>query len=152
MDNQSTSLMEVRAVRNGKEWREVKAIRTRVFIEEQACPPELEWDEHETTSRHMIGLVDGTPMATARWRTVWHGEQLVAKLERFAVLPEYRGKGYGRTLVKEVVEDARLAGFDDCVLHAQQHLEPFYRSFGFETVGDPFEEAAIPHIKMAKIG
>jgi predicted GNAT family N-acyltransferase len=144
--------MEVRAVRSGQEWRDVREIRTRVFVEEQNCPPELEWDEHEKTSRHLIGLLDGEPVAAARWRTVRHEEKLLAKLERFAVLPEHRGKGYGRTLVAKAMEDARRAGFSDCVLHAQQHLEAFYRSFGFETVGEPFEEAGIPHIEMVKIG
>ncbi len=150
--DKSTGVMEVRAVRNGREWREVKAIRTRVFIEEQNCPPELEWDEHETTSRHLIGLVDEEPMAAARWRTVWYEERLVAKLERFAVLPEYRGKGYGRDLVADVLRDAYLAGFGDCMLHAQRHLEDLYRSFGFETVGAPFEEAGIAHVTMVRIG
>lgn len=150
--DESAGIINVRAVRNGREWREVKAIRTRVFIEEQACPPHEEWDEHETSSRQMIGLVDGKPMATARWRTVWHGDRRVAKLERFAVLPEFRGKGYGRSLVEQVMEDARLAGHGDYVIHAQQHLEGFYRSFGFETVGEAFEEAGIPHVKMVKLG
>lgn len=144
------AMINVHAVRNGREWREVKHIRTRVFIEEQACPPELEWDEHETTSRHLIGYVDGTPAATARWRTVSHGDRLVAKLERFAVLPEYRGQGHGRSLVEQVLDDARLAGFDAYLIHAQEYLEDFYRSFGFETVGEVFEEAGILHVKMIK--
>ena len=143
--------MNVHAVRNGREWREVKAIRTRVFIEEQECPPALEWDEHETTSRHMIGYVDDEPVAAARWRTVWHDERAFAKLERFAVLPEHRGRGLGRRLVEEVMEDARLAGFDAYVLHAQKHLEAFYRSLGFEPVGEEFEEAGIRHVKMTKL-
>lgn len=143
--------VKVHAVRNGREWREVRAIRTRVFVEEQACPPELEWDEHETTSRHMVGYVDDEPVAAARWRSVWYDGRSVAKLERFAVLPEYRGRGLGRSLVEQVMEDARLAGFDGYVLHAQKHLEQFYRSLGFETVGDEFEEAGIAHVKMTRL-
>ncbi|MEX0599535.1 MAG: GNAT family N-acetyltransferase [Rhodothermales bacterium] len=143
--------LDVRAVRNGKEWREVKSIRTKVFIEEQECEPRQEWDEYETSSRQMIGLLGGKPVATARWRTVWHEERRVAKLERFAVLKEYRGKGYGRSLVEQVMTDARMAGRRDFLIHAQQHLEDFYRSFGFETVGEPFEEAGIPHVKMVRL-
>lgn len=144
--------MEVRAVRNGKEWYQVKDIRTRVFIEEQNCPPKLEWDQFDRSSRHLIGLVGGKPAATARWRTVWHEGFPVAKLERFAVLPEYRGRGLGRQLVEDVIEDARLAGKDDCLIHAQAHLEDFYRSLGFETIGEPFEEAGIPHVEMVRYG
>ncbi len=140
----------VHAVRNGREWEAVRAIRTQVFVDEQGCPPELEWDEHESTSRHMVGKLDGTEIAAARWRSVWLNERAHAKLERFAVLPEYRGRGLGRRLVEEVIADARLAGFDRFVVHAQQHLEGFYGSFGFETVSDVFEEAGIRHVKMVK--
>ena len=144
------SRLDVHAVRNGREWRELRAIRTRVFVEEQACPPELEWDEHESTSRHMIGTLGGESVAAARWRSVWLDGHAHAKLERFAVLPEFRGRGLGRQLVQAVIDDARLAGFDAFVMHAQQHLEGFYRSFGFETIGDVFEEAGIPHVKMVR--
>lgn len=142
--------MHIRPVQDGTDWAHVKAIRTRVFIEEQACPPEEEWDAFDDISRHVIGRVDGRPAATARWRTVPFDGKLAAKLERFAVLPEYRGRGYGRDLVAYVIEDARRAGFSLFVMHAQAHLEAFYRSFGFEPVGEPFSEAGIPHIKMKR--
>lgn len=142
--------MEIRPIGSEEEWEAVKHIRTRVFIEEQACPPEEEWDEHEATSRHFLGRVDGRPAAAARWRTTPCDRRLAAKLERFAVLPEYRGRGYGRRLVEHLIRDARQAGFDTFVLHAQAHLEPFYASFGFERVSDVFMEAGIPHVEMVR--
>lgn len=140
----------IKPVESPSEWKQAKAIRTRVFIEEQECPPEEEWDGFDEVSRHVLGMVDGTPIATARWRTVPYEQELVAKLERFAVLPERRGAGYGRALVKYVMEDAQQAGFTTLVLHAQAHLEDFYASFGFETVDAPFEEAGIQHVKMVR--
>ncbi len=144
--------MQIKPVENEAEWEQAKAIRRRVFIEEQHCPPEEEWDGLDEASRHVLGRVNGEPMATARWRTVPHDEALAAKLERFAVLPAYRGNGYGRQLVGYVLRDARRAGFTTFVLHAQAHLEGFYASFGFERVGAPFEEAGIPHVKMVMRG
>ena len=140
--------MQIRPVRNDHDWERARNVRTRVFVEEQACPPEEEWDVYDETSRHFVGLVDGATAATARWRTSVYDGRLVAKLERFAVLPEYRGRGYGRALVAYLLDDARRAGFDTFLLHAQAHLEGFYRTFGFEPVGEPFEEAGIPHVKM----
>lgn len=148
--NVAARVMQVKPVESEAEWRQAKAIRRRVFIEEQDCPPEEEWDGLDAVSRHVLGLVDGTPVATARWRTVPYREELVAKLERFAVLPAHRGNGYGRQLVSYVLRDARRAGFDTFVLHAQAHLESFYASFGFERVGEPFAEAGILHVKMVK--
>lgn len=144
--------LTITPVESEAEWEHAKAIRRRVFIEEQDCPPDEEWDGLDATSRHVLGMVDGTPVATARWRTVAYGEALAAKLERFAVLPTHRGRGYGRQLVRYVLHDAHRAGFDRFVLHAQEHLEAFYTSFGFERVGAPFSEAGIPHVKMTKRG
>ena len=144
--------LDITPVEDESGWVQAKSIRRRVFIEEQDCPPEEEWDGFDATSRHVLGRVDGTPVATARWRTVPYDEALAAKLERFAVLPDYRGRGYGRQLVRYVLHDAHRAGFDRFVLHAQAHLESFYASFGFERVGEPFSEAGIPHVKMVKRG
>ena len=147
-----SSPLRIRPVSSEAEWAAARRIREQVFIVEQDCPPEEEWDAYDATSRHVLGWVDDTPVATARWRTVPHDQALAAKLERFAVLPDYRGRGYGRALVRFVMEDARRAGFTTFVLHAQAHLEAFYASLGFERVSDVFEEAGIPHVKRVRTG
>lgn len=140
--------MQIRPVASDAEWAQARAIRTRVFIEEQACPPEEEWDAYDDVSRHFLGLVDGRVVATARWHAAFYEGRAVAKLERFAVLPDARGHGYGRSLVAHLIDDARRAGFDTLLIHAQAHLEAFYRSFGFQTASAPFDEAGIPHVRM----
>ena len=142
--------MTIRPLADETDWTAAQAIRTRVFIEEQACPPEEEWDGFDAVSRHVLGLVEGVPVATARWRTVPHDGRLVAKLERFAVLPEQRGRGLGRALVGAVIADAERAGFDVQVIHAQAHLQAFYTSLGFRRTSDVFEEAGIPHVEMVR--
>ncbi|MEM1127035.1 MAG: GNAT family N-acetyltransferase [Bacteroidota bacterium] len=145
-----TAPLYVRPVESEADWQAAQHIRTVVFIEEQACPPKEEWDGYDDSSRHVLGWLDDTPVATARWRTVSHGERLVAKLERFAVLAPYRGQGHGRQLVLRVMEDARRAGFDEQMLHAQAHLEAFYASLGFAATERRFVEAGIPHVEMVQ--
>jgi len=145
----STSL-HVTPVRSDDDWAKARAIRKQVFIEEQDCPPEEEWDGLDDTSRHVLGWIDGQAVATARWRTVPHGEEIVAKLERFAVLPTHRGQGYGTALVRRVIGDARRAGFDTLLVHAQAHLEDWYEGLGFRSTGRTFEEVDIPHVEMVK--
>jgi predicted GNAT family N-acyltransferase len=140
--------MTITPVQSEADWERARAIRERVFIEEQDCPPEEEWDGHDETSRHVLGRIDGEAVATARWRATTHGDEIVAKLERFAVLPAYRGEGHGTQLVEAVVEDARRAGFDTFLIHAQSHLEDWYEGLGFESTGRTFEEAGIPHVEM----
>ena len=142
--------MDITPIQSENDWQEARAIRKQVFIDEQDCPPEKEWDGHDETSRHVLGWVEGEPVATARWRTVPHEEKIVAKLERFAVLPEHRGEGYGTRLVQSILGDARRAGFDTFLVHAQANLEDWYEALGFESTGRTFEEVGIPHVEMVR--
>jgi len=142
--------MEITPVQSDDDWQQARRIREQVFIEEQNCPPAKEWDGHDETSRHVLGWVDGAAVATARWRAVPHGDAIVAKLERFAVLSVHRGQGYGTQLVEQVLDDARRAGFDTFLVHAQAHLEDWYADLGFESTGRTFDEVGIPHVEMVR--
>lgn len=120
----------------------VFAIRREVFVVEQACPPELEW-EFEEESTHFLATADGIPAGAARWRRTDKGY----KLERFAVLKPYRGLGLGQNLVKTVLADLPTdANF--IYLHAQIQAMGLYLKFGFVAEGPQFEEAGIQHFKM----
>lgn len=142
--------MDITPVQSDDDWAKARSIRKRVFIDEQDCSPDEEWDGYDDTSRHVLGWIDGEAVATARWRTVPYNEEIVAKLERFAVLPDHRGQGYGTQLVRSVLQDARRAGFDTFLVHAQSHLENWYEGLGFHSTGQPFEEAGIPHVAMLR--
>ena len=143
-----TPAFVVRPVADESQWKSVRAIREEVFVVEQNCPPEEEWDAYEDVSRHLLGYLGDMPIATARWRVKHFDGRAVAKLERFAVLRLYRGNGYGRALVRSTIEDACQAGFARCLIHAQSHLEGFYEALGFRTVSDEFFEVGIPHVAM----
>jgi len=121
----------------------VFAIRRQVFVVEQNCPPELEW-EFEDESTHFLATVNGEPAGASRWRKTEKGY----KLERFAVLENYRG-GVGKALVKAVLDDLPA----DAVyvyMHAQLPAVTLYEKFGFEKTGPEFEEAGIRHYKMVR--
>ena len=136
------------------DWQAVRAVREAVFVREQACPPDEEWDAHDapgvrgTAVHHLLGAVGDAPAACARWRVVRLDAQEAVKLERFAVLQPFRGRGAGRAIVAAALADARAAGHSRFVLNAQSHLDRFYASFGFTPVGGLFREAGIEHVKM----
>jgi len=46
--------------------RRVRAIRDKVFIQEQRVPLEEEFDEFDNAARHWLALVDGNPVGTVR--------------------------------------------------------------------------------------
>jgi predicted GNAT family N-acyltransferase len=123
----------------------VFAIRREVFVGEQNCPPELEW-EHEEESNHFLATVDGVPAGASRWRKTDKGY----KLERFAVLKKFRGNGVGQELVKAVLADLP-ADASYVYLHAQIDAVTLYERFGFTKTGPQFEEAGIQHFKMEKV-
>lgn len=121
---------------------QVFAIRREVFVDEQNCPPELEW-EYEDESTHFLATVDEEPAGAARWRKTANGY----KLERFAVLKKFRGLGVGQALVKAVLADLP-EGAKPVYLHAQIQAVTLYEKFLFEKMGEEFEEAGIRHYKM----
>lgn len=121
-------------------------IRVKVFVDEQGVDRDLEY-EHEEESTHFIALVDGEEAGTARWRKTEKG----IKLERFAVLPDFRSVGVGRELVKAVLNDIDTKA-QKIYLHAQSQVVDFYKKQGFEPEGEEFEEAGIKHFKMVLRG
>jgi len=117
-------------------------IRRIVFVIEQDCPPELEY-ENEEICTHYLAYMDDIPVATARCRETENG----IKLERFAVLPEYRKRGIALALVNRLLDDVKL--FNKTIyLHAQLSAMPLYAVADFKPTGPQFEEAGIQHLKM----
>jgi predicted GNAT family N-acyltransferase len=134
--------IKVNKVTDPADLEKVFAIRREVFVGEQNCPPELEW-ENEDVSTHFLATVDSEPAGASRWRKTDKGY----KLERFAVLKPYRGKGTGQALVQAVLDDLP-ADANYIYMHAQIDAVTLYQRFGFVKVGEQFEEAGIQHFKM----
>ena len=137
--------VEVKKVVDSAELEKVFGIRREVFVGEQNCPPELEW-EYEDESTHFLATVDGEPAGAARWRKTDKGY----KLERFAVLQKFRGHGVGQALVQGVLNDLP----EDATyvyMHAQVQAVSLYARFGFVKTGPKFEEAGIQHFKMERV-
>ena len=86
--------------------RDASTIRTRVFVEEQRIPADMEWDEADGAALHAVAYNRlGQPVATGRLLQAGPG---IAKIGRMAVHQVLR-----------------------------------------RGLGQPFEEAGIPHIEMA---
>jgi predicted GNAT family N-acyltransferase len=122
-------------------------IRHEVFVVGQNVPKEEENDEYELTSTHFLATCDGTMCGTARWRATEEG----VKLERFAVLEEYRGKGVAKALLDAMLKDIsknKTVRGKKIYLHAQVYVVPFYEKNGFVPEGEEFVEAGIRHLKM----
>src|ERR1700679_2888993 len=139
-----TRKVQVNRVTDPENLEKLFAIRREVFVGEQNCPPELEW-EFEEESNHFLATVNGEPAGACRWRKTDKGY----KLERFAVLGKFRGRGVGQELVRTVLADLP-ADASYVYMHAQIQAVPLYEKFNFVKIGDEFEEAGIRHFKMVR--
>lgn len=119
------------------------AIRTKVFVEEQGVDEFLEFDGFDKYSFHYLLFLDDVPVAVARRRETEEG----IKLERFAVVKEHRGKGFGRMVLEQILADI-LPTSKLVYLHAQKSAVEFYKQYHFEVVGQMFIEANIQHYMM----
>ncbi len=124
----------------------VYAVRSIVFVEEQHCPWNEEFDGLDEGAVHILGEQDGEPVAAGRIHFI--GDY--AKLERIAVRAAHRGRGIGDRLVKYMLNVARGHGCTTFKMHAQAHLTGFYRAHGFDVCGGLFQEVGIDHYPMIR--
>lgn len=137
-------ILQVNKVRSQEELETVYAIRKKVFVEEQGCPEQIESANNEDAVNY-IALMDNNPCGACRWRKTADGY----KLERFAVLQEFRNKRVGQALLAAALADIpRDSGL--IYLNAQVDAVGLYARFGFAIVGDVFQEAGIDHYRMVK--
>ncbi len=122
---------------------DVRAIRKEVFVEEQGVDISQEYDEFEDKAFHYLLRYNSKNIGAARRRFTNFG----VKLERFAIVKNYRGQGMGKFLVEEVLKDLD-ANSVNIYLHAQVQVVNFYANLNFKKEGPLFEEAGIHHYKM----
>ena len=120
-------------------------IREQVFCIEQQVPFTIEQDGKDVESAHVLLWVQDLPVGTLRYRKTDFG----LKFERIAILREYRGLHYGKTLLREGIRLAREDGNQSRIyLHSQLSAKEFYAKIGFAPEGNQMIEAGIAHIMM----
>jgi YbgC/YbaW family acyl-CoA thioester hydrolase len=125
-----------------------RSVRLEVFVQEQQIPLALEQDATDIDALHVVVSNRlGAPVATGRLLREAPG---VSKIGRVAVKRSLRGTGVGQIALQALINAAAARGDHEVILHAQSSAMRFYLAQGFVAVGDPFNEAGIEHITMAK--
>jgi len=121
---------------------DLHAVRDAVFVIEQRIPAEIEWDEQDPHSLHLIARdVEHNPIGTGRLSPE-------GKIGRLAVLSAWRHQGVGKSIMTALLTEAQKRGWPEVSLSAQTSVLGFYERFGFVTAGETFIEAGIPHQAM----
>jgi predicted GNAT family N-acyltransferase len=125
----------------------IQGVRRSVFHIEQGVDPSLDLDGKDETADHILAYVENQAVGTVRVRYLDHQ---TAKIERLAVLSEFRGQGIGKRLMEEALNIAANKQINTVVIHAQDYVKSLYLKLGFLPEGELFEEAGISHVKMIK--
>lgn len=125
-------------------------IRRRVFVCEQGIDISLEIDEKdepESGCLHFLMLEGGVACGTFR---AYYEDETTVHLQRFCILPEYRGRSFGRDALKFIEGFFTAKGASLITFGAQITAIPFYEKCGYECVSGFFDDAGIPHRTMQK--
>ncbi|HWU25097.1 MAG TPA: GNAT family N-acetyltransferase [Rhizomicrobium sp.] len=106
----------------------VFALRAAVFMSEQNCPYDEEFDGNDYCSTHLLGLVGAEPAAVLRLR--FFAE--FAHVGRLAVLPRFRRTRIHSAIIKDGIELCRRKGYRTLYGHSQKRLVNFWSRFGFK--------------------
>ncbi|MEM7107296.1 MAG: GNAT family N-acetyltransferase [Bacteroidota bacterium] len=125
------------------------AIREQVYIVEQQIDRAEEFDEFDNGSEHFLAYLDNKPAGTCRYRTTDAG----IKLERFATIEGFRGRGVASALMETMTKYIELSFSEQkkLYLNAQVSAMPLYAKFGFQSEGPIFLECNIAHQKMVRL-
>ncbi len=128
-------------------------LRQQVFILEQQCLyPDI--DGYDAGAHHLLcwqGTAEQRHLA-AYLRCIPPGVKFPEMaLGRVVTAPAARAGGLGRQLMELGIGHAELQHPGQHIrIGAQQHLEKFYNSLGFQTISAPYDEDGILHIDMRR--
>jgi predicted GNAT family N-acyltransferase len=128
----SDRTISVRIARDPNDLMLITAIRAAVYLAEQDCPLEEEFDGNDMVAAHFIGFIGKEPAACLRVR--FFGE--FAKVERLAVRHQFRRSRVSFKLVQASVAYIKRKGFRKIYGQAQDRLVDFWAHFGAKPLGD----------------
>jgi len=121
----------------------IHSVRQSVFVFEQSIPADLEIDQHDFTSKHVLACWEGMAVGTGRLTPD-------GQIGRVAVIRPFRRRGVGRCMMEVLLQVATQQRHPEVMLAAQCHAIPFYERLGFRQQGTVFQKLGIAHVMMYK--
>lgn len=141
--------MKIEKIMTEQQLQQALTIRKKVFVEEQQVPEEEELDSFDVLgdeSQHVLLTENNISVGTGRVRLV----DGYGKLQRVAILNEYRKHGFGKVIILKLEQLAAEQGATKAKLDAQVHAIGFYEKLGYSVQSDVFMDAGIEHVLMIK--
>ncbi len=135
-------------VATGDELNLVYDIREAVFQREMGVRVVDDFDGNDYgDAKHVLAYVGHCAVGTARWRLLYDG---AVKVERVAVLYDFRKRDIGRSLMRFAENALQKDGHSIVIVHAQEQVKQFYLKLGYIQQGAMFKEVDLLHIRMSK--
>ncbi len=128
--------MSIEVIRAAETWQQAGAYYVRIqgMAKQHGITLRREFDEHDTPdTRYIVLTDDGFPIATCRFYGL---DADSAMIGRVVVLPDQRGKGFGRQTVTEAENWLRELGYTKAVVESRDVAVRFYEKLGY-AVTDP---------------
>lgn len=148
MDN-----FQVKVIKNPKTREEILdalSVRYTVLRDEQGFPKELEEDEYDKKSYHIVLYCNDKPIGNVRLVPL----KPIIKLTRLCVLKEFRRKKLSLHLMNEYLkqcQELKKEGYTKSHLEAQVQVIPYYEIFGYKSISEEIIVQNYPHKKMELI-
>lgn len=125
------------------DFKDLRAVRDSVFIIEQHIPADLEQDDKDPHSHHVIARDNHhDPVGTGRLTPEGH-------IGRIAVLHQWRNQDVGQSLLRALIERAQKQGLTQVTLDTPTSASGFFQKFGFVGEGKVFSVAGNEFQRMS---
>lgn len=124
--------VKIFVVNSHDDYQKVVAIRAIVFMGEQKLPYSVEFGANELCCPQILATVDGEPAGTVRI----HQFSNFAKLERMAVLAQYRGTPLAEQIRQKALEICSMKGITKVYGLCRKELLSHWKKYGYEMVPD----------------
>ena len=127
MSHNDDEEITVTVARSIEDLMRVVVVRSAVFVGEQRCPYNEEYDGNDLSGTHLLGYVGHEPAASLRIRYFAD----FAKIERLAVRSEFRGRRLAQQVIQAAIDLCGKKGYTRVYGQSEKSMVDWYRQFGF---------------------
>jgi predicted GNAT family N-acyltransferase len=138
----------IKSPENKEEWDSYLLFRWEILRKPLGMSKDSLADSIEDESFHLMGI-DEEKNVIASGRVHFNSEN-EAQIRYMAVDKNFKRKGVGTEIVKELENYALSKGIVSIILNARENAISFYLSLGYQEVGPYQSDTGIPHKTMKK--
>ena len=150
MEEKTEKMPGLEIIRATETWQQAGAyyVRIQAMAKKHHITLRQEFDSHDTPETRYIVVTDNEfPVATARMYPLSGTDMMIG---RVVVLPEYRHRGIGTTVVRACEEWAAELGWTRAVVESRDNKIAFYEQMGYESRGETVEGETFRCVRMEK--